>query len=66
MENLAEKMFNEILNEKGLVLNEEQKLKFQKACVKAIQENQDLNYENQKFAARKYLDFILDFPQMSL
>lgn len=64
MEEIIEKIYQEISKSKQLnpVLQEKLKL----ACRKAVLENPTLGYESWLYAARIYLNFIVDFPHLEL
>lgn len=59
-----DKIFNEILNEKQVELTKDQEKKFRHACEKAVSDNS--TYQEQKLAAQLYLNYILEFPELSL
>ena len=47
-------------------LSDNQKEKFHYACKKAILENPGLDFNGWKIAAKIYLNFIIDFPDLEL
>ena len=61
----VEALINAVLSERDIELSPIQKIKFQQACQKTILENENATSQELKIAARIYLNFILDFPDLS-
>lgn len=60
-------LYDEILNRNPFVnLSQEQKITLEKACQNAIQDNPNLNFEGTLFAVQIYLNFLVEFPKLSL
>lgn len=62
----ANKLMNEVLKRRNVTLNEVQKAKFKHACIKSYSENPKGNDEDLIVAANIYLNYILDFPDLTL
>ncbi len=60
-------LYDEILKRNPYVnLSQEQKLTLEKACKNAIQDHPNLNFEGVLMAVQIYLNFLLEFPKLSL
>lgn len=60
------KLYEEILKIKNPILNSENDEKLKFACKKAIIENPHLDFSGHLNVVAKYLQLILDFPQLDL
>lgn len=61
------KLYDEILKRNPSVnLSQEQKLTLEKACQNSIRDNPNLNFENTLIAVQIYLNFLIEFPTLSL
>ncbi len=63
---LAQKLYNAVLEKTEAVLTEPQQIKFLFACQKAISENPNLGFSDLIAATRIYLNYILDSPHLAL
>jgi hypothetical protein len=59
-------VYNAVLQKKGTTLSQNQKNKFLLACEKSIIENPTLDFNDWVTAAKIYLNFIIDFPNLDL
>lgn len=66
MNDLYEKLYTEVLAEKGTELTEIQNQKFKQACFNAIRDNPNLELSGLKISARFQLSLILEFPELKL
>jgi len=66
MDNLSQKVYAHCISKINKQLTDEQDLKFHYACKKAILENPDLGFNDWVIAAKVYLTFIIDFPDLDL
>lgn len=63
---LEEKLYNEVLEKRKVILDSSQEEKFRFACKKAIPENPGASYSDLFHACNIYLNFILSFPSLDL
>ncbi|GAC1314126.1 MAG: hypothetical protein NVSMB24_38380 [Mucilaginibacter sp.] len=63
---LEEKLYQEVLQKRGITLNELQDQQFRYACMKVIPENPGAGYFDLMAACHIYLNFILNNPQIDL
>jgi len=63
---LEEKLYNEVLEKRGAILNPDQEQKFRYACMKVIPENPGAGYFDLMAACHIYLNFILNNPEIDL
>ncbi len=63
---LHKRLMHAAISRKGVVLNEAEYQKFEIACWRAIDDNKLLNFDGLLIAANIYLNFILEFPELTL
>jgi hypothetical protein len=63
---LAQKLYEKTLQLKSVELDNNQSIKFMRACEKTIIENPNINFSGLLIATKFYLDVILDFPNSEL
>lgn len=54
----------EVLNSRNVILNEIQRIKFKQACERSLNDHQ--TYGEALTAANIYLNYIIDFPDLTL
>lgn len=63
---LRDKLYTDVLEIYKPNLNKTQLVKLKQACQKSINDNPDLNYNELLKACEIYLNFITNFPDLSL
>jgi hypothetical protein len=63
---IEEKLYNDVLEKRGVKLTPAQEEKFRYACMKVVPENPGAGYFDLMAACHIYLNFILSNPQIDL